>query len=47
MPDKKQNGLSNWTRKTLSSHPVSLYWDYCKRDEAVEAFNELFGASVK
>jgi hypothetical protein len=30
-----------------SCHPVSLYWDYYKRDEVVEAFNELFGTSIK
>jgi hypothetical protein len=30
-----------------SRHPVSLYWDYYKRDEVVEAFNELFGTSIK
>jgi hypothetical protein len=30
-----------------SCHPVSLYWDYYKRDEVVEAFNRLFGTSVK
>jgi hypothetical protein len=28
-------------------HPLSLYWDYYKRDEVAEAFNKLFGTSVK
>jgi hypothetical protein len=28
-------------------HPVSLYWDHYKRDEVVEAFNEMFGTSIK
>jgi hypothetical protein len=28
-------------------HPVSLYWDFYKRDEVVEAFNKLFGTSIK
>jgi hypothetical protein len=30
-----------------SCHPVSLYWDYYKREEVVEAFNKLFGTFVK
>jgi hypothetical protein len=30
-----------------SCHPVSLYWDYYKRDEVAEAFNELFGTKIK
>jgi hypothetical protein len=28
-------------------HPVSLYWDYYKRDEVVEAFNKMFGTEIK
>jgi hypothetical protein len=28
-------------------HPASIYWDSLKRDEVVEAFNKLFGTSIK
>jgi hypothetical protein len=30
-----------------SCHPVSLYWDFYKRDEVVEAFNRMFGTEIK
>jgi hypothetical protein len=28
-------------------HPASIYWDSLKRDEVAEAFNRLFGTSIK
>jgi hypothetical protein len=28
-------------------HPASLYWDYYKRDEIVEMFNQMFGTEIK
>jgi hypothetical protein len=28
-------------------HPASIYWDSLRRDEVAEAFNRLFGTSIK
>ncbi|MDR0575816.1 MAG: hypothetical protein LBG96_17645 [Tannerella sp.] len=28
-------------------HPVSLYWDYYRREDVLKAFNKLFGTEIK